>query len=372
MDYMEQAIALARLAMGQVSPNPAVGAVIVNKGITVGQGFTQPPGSWHAEIMALQQAQEKARGGVLYVTLEPCCHYGRTPPCTRAVVASGIKEVHLATIDPNPVVAGKGKAELERNGIKTQVGEHETQAKEIIEAYSKYITTGMPFVIAKFAVSLDGKIATRTGDSKWITGEEARRVAHNLRYTADAVMAGVNTIIADDPQLTIRCGGGKGGAMKKQPLRIIVDGRGRTPPSARIFKEIGKTLLTTGRGLPENTLKSLSATGAEIMEFPGQDNSVDLTALFKNLGGRGVTSVLVEGGGILLGSLFDAGLVDKVIAFIAPVVIGGAEAKTAVAGGGAARILDARRLERVTSEKIGDDIMVSGYISGAQRCSPAS
>jgi diaminohydroxyphosphoribosylaminopyrimidine deaminase/5-amino-6-(5-phosphoribosylamino)uracil reductase len=371
MDYMGQAITLARLALGQVSPNPAVGAVIVNNGVTVGQGFTQPPGSWHAEIMALKQAGEQAQGGVMYVTLEPCCHYGRTPPCTKAVIASGIREVHMATIDPNPIVAGKGKAELKRHGIKTRVGEHREQAKEIIEAYSKHITTGMPFVVAKFAMSLDGKIATRTGDSKWITGEETRRFAHNLRYPMDAIMAGANTIITDDPQLTVRCGGGKGGAMKKQPLRVIVDGRGRTPPSARIFNEIGQTLLATGAGLNDNTRRNLTAAGAELIELPGSDNSVDLLELLKMLGRRGVTSILVEGGGILLGSLFDAGLVDKVIAFIAPIVIGGTEARTAVAGGGAEKMLEACRLERVTTEKIGADIMVTGYVSGAERCSPA-
>lgn len=371
MDYMGQAIALAGLALGQVSPNPAVGAVIINGGKTVGQGFTQPPGSWHAEIMALKQAREQARGGVMYTTLEPCCHYGRTPPCTSAVITSGIRAVHMATIDPNPIVAGKGKAELERHGIKTRIGEHGEQARELIEAYAKHITTGMPFVVAKFAMSLDGKIATRTGDSKWITGEEARRFAHNLRYPMDAIMAGANTIIADDPQLTVRCCGGKGGAVKKQPLRVIVDGKGRTPPSAHIFHETGETILATGGGLDEITKQNLAAAGAELIELPGREGSVDLEELLRRLGRCGITSVLVEGGGVLLGSLFDAGLVDKVIAFIAPVIIGGTEARTAVAGGGIEKMLEACRLERVRTENIGTDIMVTGYVAGAQRCSPA-
>lgn len=372
MDYMGQAIALAGLALGQVSPNPSVGAVIVKDGKIVGQGFTQPPGSWHAEIMALRQARELARGGVMYTTLEPCCHYGRTPPCTKAMIASGIRGVHIATIDPNPIVAGKGKAELERHGIRTRVGEHEEQARELIEAYSKYITTGMPFVTAKFAMSLDGKIATRTGDSRWITGEEARRFAHNLRYPIDAIMAGANTIITDDPQLTVRTSGGKGGAIKKQPLRVIVDGKGRIPPSSRIFREPGETVVATGGGLDKITRQNLAACGAEVIDLPGNEDSVDLQALLKGLGGRGITSVLVEGGGILLGSLFDAGLVDKVIAFIAPVIIGGIGARTAVAGSGFGKMPEACRLERVKTENIGPDVMVTGYVAGAGRCSPAS
>ena len=371
MDYMEQALSLARLALGQVSPNPSVGAVIVKNGNTVGQGFTQPPGSWHAEIMALKQARDKARDGIMYVTLEPCCHYGRIPPCTKAVIASGIREVHLATIDPNPIVAGKGKAELERHGIRTFVGEHEDQAKELIEAYSKHITTGMPFVVAKFAMSLDGKIATRTGDSRWITGEEARRCAHNLRYTMDAVMAGANTIIADDPQLTVRCCGGRGGVVKKQPLRVVVDGKGRTPPTAHIFSEPGKTLMAIARGLGSQTKQALVAAGAELAELPAGENTVDLTELLSVLGRRGITSILVEGGGILLGSLFDAGLVDKVIAFIAPVIIGGSEAKAAVAGIGIDKMINARRLKRVQVENIGTDIMVTGYVAREKHCSPA-
>lgn len=371
MDYMEQALSLARLALGQVSPNPAVGAVIVKNGNIVGRGFTQPPGSWHAEIMALRQARDRARDGTMYVTLEPCCHYGRTPPCTKAVIASGIGEVHLATIDPNPIVSGKGKTELERYGIKTFAGEHESQAKEIIEAYSKHITTGIPFVAAKFAMSLDGKIATKSGDSKWITDEESRRYAHDLRSTTDAVMAGANTIIADDPQLTVRCCGGRGGAAKKQPLRVIVDGRGRVPPSARIFREPGETVLATSKGLDSKIKQALAAAGAELMELPAGENTVDLRELLRILGQRGITSVLVEGGGILLGSLFDAGLVDKVIAFIAPVIIGGNEAKAAVAGGGVDKIINACRLERVQVEQIGAAIMVTGYVSREKPCSPA-
>jgi len=361
MDYMEQALSLAKLALGQVSPNPAVGAVVVKDSVVVGQGYTQPPGSWHAEVLALKQAGEEARGGVMYVTLEPCCHYGRTPPCSQAIIAAGITEVHLAMLDPNPLVSGRGKDELEREGIKVYIGEHEAEAREINEAYSKFITTGMPFVTAKFAVSLDGKIATKSGDSRWISGNEARKYAHYLRYATDAIMAGVNTVLVDDPHLTSRCAG-RGGTARKQPLRVIVDGKGRTPLTARVFSEPGKTLLALGRLVTPEEKAAFAQVGAEPLELPSKEGLVDLKGLLKALGEREITSVLVEGGGILLGSLFDYGLVDKVVAFIAPIIIGGKEAKTAVGGEGVSKVADSLRLERIKVEKFGEDLMVSGYI----------
>ena len=363
MDYMEQAISLARLALGQVSPNPAVGAVIVNKSKVVGQGYTQPPGSPHAEVVALKQAGEEARGSVMYVTLEPCCHYGRTPPCTEAITDAGISEVHLAMLDPNPLVFGQGKVELEKKGVRIYVGEHEEEAEQINEAYSKFITTGIPFVTAKFAVSLDGKIATKSGDSKWISGEVARKRVHNLRYTTDAIMAGVNTVIIDDPELTARTCGGKGGTVRAQPLRVIVDSKGRTPSTARVLSAPGKIMLVLARSLQPEEKEAFAQAGAELLELSSADGLVDLEELFKVLGKQKITNVLVEGGGILLGSLFDYGLVDKVVAFIAPIIIGGGEAKTAVGGRGVDRVADALRLERVCVERLGEDVMVSGYVS---------
>ena len=366
MDYMAQALSLAKLALGQASPNPAVGAVVVKSGEVVGQGYTQLPGSRHAEVSALKQAGEQARGGVMHVTLEPCCHYGRTPPCSQAIIAAGISELHLAMLDPNPLVSGRGRDELEKEGIKTYVGEHEAEAKEINEAYIKFITTGMPFVTAKFAVSLDGKIATRNGDSKWLSGTEARKYVHNLRYTADAIMAGVNTILADDPHLTTRCGV-RGGKARKQPLRVIVDGKGRTPLTARLFSEPGKTLLALGRFTTPEEVRALAQVGAELLELPSEEGRVDLEKLLKALGEREITSVLVEGGGILFGSLFDRGLIDKVIAFIAPIIIGGQEAKTAVAGSGVDKVADALKLDRISVERLGEDLMVSGYVTAKTR-----
>ena len=363
MDYMEQALSLAKLALGQASPNPAVGAVVVREGVVVGQGYTQPPGSSHAEVIALKQAGEGAGGGVMYVTLEPCCHHGRTPPCAGAIISAGIREVHMAMLDPNPVVSGRGKDELEKKGVKTYLGEREEEAKEINEAYTKFITTGIPFVTAKFAVSLDGKIATRKGDSRWISAREARKYVHCLRYITDAIMAGVNTMLVDDPHLTTRCSGGRGGTARKQPLRVIVDGEGRTPLTARVFKEPGETLLALGRMATPEEKVAFAQAGAEILELPTAEGLVDLEGLLRALGEREITSVLVEGGSILLGSLFDRRLVDKVIAFTAPIIIGGAEAKTAVAGKGVDRVADSFRLERVRVEKLGDDLMVSGYVA---------
>jgi len=359
---MEQALSLAKLALGQVSPNPAVGAVVVKNGIVVGQGYTQPPGSWHAEVVALKQAGKEAQGGVMYVTLEPCCHYGRTPPCTQAIIAAGIAEVHLAVLDANPLVSGRGKDELEKEGIKVYLGEHEEEAKRVNEAYTKFITTGMPFVTAKFAISLDGKIATRSGDSKWISGDEARKYVHNLRYTADAIMAGVNTVLVDNPRLTARSCGGRGGTARKQPLRVIVDGKGRTPLTAQLFSEPGRTLLALGKFVTPEEKAAFAQVGAELLELPSEGGWVDLGELLKVLGEREITSVLVEGGGILLGSLFDGRLVDKVIAFIAPIIIGGKEAKTAVSGKGVDKVVDSLKLERVSLEKLGEDLMVSGYV----------
>jgi diaminohydroxyphosphoribosylaminopyrimidine deaminase/5-amino-6-(5-phosphoribosylamino)uracil reductase len=363
MDYMEQALSLAKLALGQASPNPAVGAVVVKGGEVVGQGYTQPPGSHHAEVIALKQAGGEAEGGIMYVTLEPCAHQGRTPPCTRAIISAGVSEVHMAMLDPNPIVSGRGQEALKKAGIKTVLGEHEEEAREVNEAYIKFITTGLPFVTAKFAMSLDGKIATKKGDSRWISGTESRKFVHCLRYTSDAIMAGVNTLLADNPHLTTRCSGGKGGVARKQPLRVIVDGNGRTPLDSKVFSEPGKTLLAVGHRLGPKQRAAFTKAGAEVMEPPKEAAKVDLETLLRDLGKREITSVIVEGGGILLGSLFDRGLVDKVIAFIAPIIIGGAEARTAVAGEGVSQVAESFRLERVNVVRLGDDVMVSGYVA---------
>jgi diaminohydroxyphosphoribosylaminopyrimidine deaminase/5-amino-6-(5-phosphoribosylamino)uracil reductase len=369
MDYMEQALSLAKLALGQVSPNPAVGAAVVKEDVVVGQGYTQTPGSSHAEIVALEQAGEAARGSKMYVTLEPCCHYGRTPPCSQAIINAGIAEVHMAMLDPNPLVSGKGKEELGKADIKTFVGEHMKEAKGINEAYTKFITTGLPFITAKMAMSMDGKIATRSGDSRWISSQEARQYVHSLRSKSDAIITGANTIITDDPQLTARCCGGRGGAVKKQPLRVIVDGKGRTPLTARVFAEPGETLLVLGRKASKEEKRSYKKAGAGMLELPSEECYIDLKRLLKALGERQIISILAEGGSSLLGSLFDQGLVDKVIVFIAPIIIGGETARTVVGGRGVDKVVDSLKIENITEECFGQDIMVTGYLGG-QGCSP--
>lgn len=361
MDYMKQALSLAKLALGQVSPNPAVGAVVVKDGEIVGRGYTQPPGSWHAEVMALNQAGKKARGAEMYVTLEPCSHYGRTPPCTEAIIEAGIATVHMAIIDPNPLVSGTGAMQLEKAGITTFVGECAEECRDNIEAYIKYITTGMPFVFVKFASSMDGKIATKLGESQWISGEESRRYVHYMRYIADAIMVGANTVIEDNPRLTCRYAG-RGGTAKKQPLRVIVDGKGRVSPSAKVFHEPGDAILVVDKKLEPEKKAQFKDAGIELMELSSRDGKLNLEKMLKNLADRSITSVMVEGGGILLGALFDHGLVDKVTTFVSPVIIGGKNARIPVAGVGVEKMMDAIRLEKVTIERFGNDVMMTGYV----------
>ena len=379
--YMGLALCLARKAVGSVSPNPPVGAVLVRDGEVVGEGYTQPPGQAHAEIVAIRQAGPRARGATLYTTLEPCNHQGRTGPCSEAIIEAGVVEVHSAVTDPNPHVKGGGLSRLSEAGIAVSTGEMAGEASRLIEAYAKLVTTGTPFVTAKFAMSLDGKIATRTGSSQWITGEEARAYAHRLRAASDAVMVGINTVLADDPRLTARDGSGE--ALGRQPLRVVVDSRGRIPREARMLGEPGSTLVVTGgaggheaRPYDEgNAVETAGMPGAgghearpydggngvETAAMPGADGLVDLEALMSYLGEREVASVVVEGGGALLGALFDGGLVDKVCAFIAPVVVGGAEAPSPVAGEGVELIGDALRLRDVEVLTLGADIAVVGY-----------
>ena len=367
-EYMRRALSLARLAMGDSSPNPAVGAVVVKDGLVVGRGYTQPAGSDHAEVIALRQAGEKAKGATMYVTLEPCCHYGRPPPCTQAIITAGISEVYIALQDPNPLVSGRGIKILNEAGIKTYIGVYQEEAHEINESYVKFITTGLPFVIVKVAMSLDGKIATKTGHSKWISNEETRNYVHSLRHIANAIMVGVNTVIIDNPKLTARGCCGKGGEPKMQPLRLIVDSNGRTPLDAQLFKQPGKTLLAVVAPLdPEKKIR-FTQIGVEVLELPDTEGLVNLEELLKVIGKRGMVTVLVEGGGKLLGSLFDHKLVDKVMAFISPIIIGGSQAKTAVAGDGVDNVVEALCLERVKTKNFGDNILISGYMKkGAQQ-----
>ena len=359
MDYMKRAIELAREALGRSSPNPPVGAVIVKDGLIVGEGSTMPRGQAHAEVIALRQAGQQAKGAVLYTTLEPCCHFGRTPPCTRDIIQAGIVEVHTALVDPNPLVNGMGLAELREAGVETCLEEEWEEAVEVAEAYVRFVTTGLPFVITKFAMSIDGKIASVSGDSKWITSEEARCDARVLRGQVDAVAVGIETALSDDPRLTAR--DMDGNTSDRQPLRIVIDSSARTPPASQLFREPGPVMVAVANATEESKA-GLCAAGAQVVPVPAADGSVDLQALLKVLGEQEITSLMVEGGGTLVGSLFDLGLVDKVIAYIAPVVLGGRESPTPVAGLGAATMEEALRLKRTRVDVIGQDVVMTGYV----------
>ncbi len=356
--YMQRAIELARGSLGLASPNPSVGAVIVKDGRVVGEGWTQPVGGPHAEIIALRQAGDDAQGAAIYTTLEPCCHFGRTPPCTRELLDAGIAEVHSAIVDPNEQVNGAGVAELRSAGVNVTLGECAEEAAETMEGFLHRMRTGLPFVTAKFAMSLDGKIATVTGASRWVTGEAGRRHAHVLRAACDAIMAGAGTVTIDNPQLTARDADGV--PLERQPLRVVVDSTGRTPVTSQVFHGPGKAIVATA-GVGQQTEDAYRAASADVLHLPGADGRVDLRGLMCSLVERGVNTVLVEGGGVLLASLFDAGLVSKVEAIVAPKIIGGESARTPVEGAGFPRMEDVLELGRVTVGRLGEDVHVVGY-----------
>ena len=359
-DPMARAIALAQSALGSTSPNPTVGAVIVGEAGVVGEGFTLPPGQAHAEIGALQQAGPAAAGATLYCTLEPCCHYGRTPPCTDAIIGAGIARVVFAVTDPNPRVSGGGAAALRAAGVDV---EHrpDPKAEVLYEAFAKHVTTGLPFVVAKFAMSLDGKIATRTGDSQWITGPDARARVQQMRKELDGIMVGIGTALADDPQLTARDDNGGTLPTDLQPLRVVVDSDARTPPAARMLRQPGRTLIATAGDTNSSRAAALQDAGAEVLSFPGTDGRVNLSGLLEHLGQQGVVSLLVEGGGGVLGAMADARLIDKFAVFIGPMLIGGAAARSPVEGSGATTMADVLRLDCVAAEAIGPDWLITGY-----------
>jgi diaminohydroxyphosphoribosylaminopyrimidine deaminase/5-amino-6-(5-phosphoribosylamino)uracil reductase len=357
---MRLALAEAAHALGTSSPNPAVGAVVVRDGEVVGRGYTQPPSSAHAEVMALRDAGGRARGATVYVTLEPCGHQGRTPPCTRALVDAMVSRVVYAIEDPDPLVRGDGHRQLEEAGIRVEVGDGAEESALLLEGYLKHRRTGMPFVIAKFAASLDGHIAAASGDSRWISGPETAAWMHRQRATLDAIIVGSRTVLVDDPQLTARPEPASGDT--HQPVRVVVDSSGQIQPGAQVLRTPPPTLVATTEASSEEWRASIRRTGAEVLALPSKDGRVDVEALLGVLGGRGALTVLFEGGGTLLGSLFDARLVDRVQAVIAPIVIGATEAPSAVAGRGAYRMADVSRLRDVTVERFGDDTMISGLV----------
>ena len=351
---MTRALELARKGVGQVSPGPLVGCVVVNpSGEIVGEGFYLFEAIKHAETIALEIAGEKARGGTAYVSLEPHAHHGRTPPCTDALIAAGIKRVVAPIEDLNPKVSGKGFAHLRAAGIEVEIGLMRAEAEQINEAYLHYMSTGMPFVHLKLAVSLDGKIATRTRDSRWITGPESRARAHELRHEYDAILVGAGTVETDDPQLSDRSG-----LPRRRPIvRVVLDDEVRLSPDSQLVKTTSKAPLIVFGNESANHADVLRAQGVEIVN----STRGDLPSVLRELGSRSIQSVLVEGGSTVAGQFIDAGLVNKLTFLIAPKIIGGVTAPSAIGGSGIAMMSEALELERITTIKRGNDIEVTGY-----------
>ena len=358
--YMREALRIAEYARGRTSPNPLVGAVIVRDGAIVASGWHRAAGEPHAEIHALRMAGELARGATLYVTLEPCAHHGRTGPCAEAVIAAGLARVVIALSDPNPLVAGRGIHLLTAAGIEVTTGICEDEARRQNEIFLKWVTTKRPFVTLKTAMTLDGKIASHTGASRWITGAAARARVHAYRNEYDAILVGIGTVLADDPSLTTRLEHGTG----KNPLRIVLDSEARTPLDAKLVADgAAPTIIVVSERADHRRVNLLRACGAEVVTLGTQ--RVDIAALLDYLGAREITSLFVEGGAAVNWSLLAGGSVDKVHAFIAPMLMGGETAKTPIGGTGFDSPQTALRLHDMTVEQVGTDILVTGYPSMA-------
>ncbi len=356
--YMERALALAERGRGLVSPNPMVGAVVVDQGRIAGEGFHEGPGTPHAEIVALQEAGASARGATLFVSLEPCDHQGRTPPCTEAIVGAGVDRVVAAMRDPNPMVDGRGFERLRASGVEVVEGVHADEAARLNEAFVKHVRSGMPFVTWKMAASLDGKVAARDGTSRWVTGEAARVDVHRLRAAADAIVVGAGTALADDPSLTVRDPSYRG----RPPIRVLVDGRGRVPATGDLFDGEAPTLVaTTDLAVPDRRDEWVSA-GAEVIVYPPEGEGVPLDRLFTDLGKRDVQSVLLEGGPTLAWSALEEGVVDMVVVYLAPKLIGGEHAPTVLGGVGFAPIGRARALRIRAFDLVGEDLKVEADV----------
>jgi len=369
--FLREALRLA--AAGQTSPNPMVGAVVVRGNRIVGRGYHARAGEPHAEIMALAAAGRRASGARLYVNLEPCCHFGRTPPCTDAIVSAGVGEVIACMRDPDPRVNGRGFRALRAAGVRVKVGTLATEARRLNAAFVRWAGSGLPFVTLKAGMSLDGRIATRTGESKWITSPAARAAARALRGEHDAVLVGVNTVLADDPRLTAPGRSRRGRAAERRkapaqgmpvrgvPVRVVMDSRLRTPPGAKIIAGAGgEAVILTGRDAPVRRRRQLERAGALVLEVPVKDGRLSLRGALKELGRRGILSVLIEGGGELLGSALDARIGDRMVLYVAAVVIGGHKGRSAFGGRGVAHLGDAMRLRDLTVRDIGGDLVVDG------------
>lgn len=360
VQYMRKALDLAAKGAGFVNPNPMVGCVIVKNGKIIGEGYHKLYGGNHAEIEALNSVTDDPKGSTMYVTLEPCSHYGKTPPCVDTIIKRGIKKVFVAMLDPNPLVAGKGINRLEENSIEVVTGILQDEAMKLNEIFIKYITTKLPFCLMKSAMSLDGKIATKFSDSQWITCNASRMHVHNLRHKYAAIMVGISTVLVDNPLLTVRIKGFNG----KNPIRIIVDSKCRIPLDANVVKKTSnaRTIIATTNQADPEKIKLLKDKNVEVLILPTKDTKVDLNALMKKLGELGIDSVFLEGGGTLNYSALDEGVIDKVNFFIAPKIIGGNLSKTPVEGDGVPLVKYAFSVNDMTTQKFGQDIMIEGYV----------
>jgi diaminohydroxyphosphoribosylaminopyrimidine deaminase/5-amino-6-(5-phosphoribosylamino)uracil reductase len=355
---MQFALQLASMARGKTNPNPMVGAVIVKDGRIIGFGAHLKAGEPHAEVHAFRMAGEAAEGATLYVTLEPCSHHGKTPPCADLVIRSKVKRVVVAMEDPNPLVAGRGTARIREAGIEVEVGVLEAEAKCLNERFIYNITSRLPFVVLKTAMTLDGKIATSTNDSRWITGPTAREAVHRLRDEVDGILVGIGTVLADDPELTTRLPEGGG----SHPTRIILDSKLRVAEMAKVLDtSVAPTWIVTGQDIDEEKKARFLARGVNVISLPTAGSHASIRPLLETLYEKGITHLLVEGGASVNGSFLESGLVNKVISFIAPKLVGGSTAPTPFGGAGIAKMADAVELTDVTWEKYGDDLCVIGY-----------
>jgi len=357
---MKMALELAERGRGFTAPNPLVGAVIVKDGHVVGEGYHSAAGKAHAEVNALDEADSAAKGATLYVTLEPCNHFGRTPPCTERIVRSGVKRVVVAMKDPNPDVTGGGVGELVRKGLEVQTGICEAEANRLNEIFVKFVRTKRPFVVVKCAATLDGQIATRTGDSKWVTGKEARQFVHRLRHALDAIMVGVGTIDTDNPRLTTRLES----MDSRDPVRIILDSNLALPEDAEVLraKSDSVTVVVTGPEISRDKRARLQESGNRVVESPLKNGRIDLDLLMDRLGAMGITSLLIEGGGRVVASAFEAEIVDKVFFFFAPKILGGNDGVPVCFGRGAERMGGCLCVADVAVNRFGDDILIEGYM----------
>ncbi len=358
--YMQRALDLAALAMGKTSPNPVVGAVVVKNNQIIGEGYHHKAGTPHAEVHALREAGEEARGATIYVSLEPCSHYGRTPPCADALIEAGVKKAVIATLDPNPLVAGKGMQKLLDAGIEVELGVMEEQARKLNEIFFKYIRTAQPLVAIKTAMTLDGKIASNNGDSRWITSEDARAYVHQLRGIHDAIMVGIGTVLKDDPMLNVRLENSD----YDDPIRIIVDSYLEIPLYSQIVTSSRqqRSIIFCAHEADQARQKRLEEAGCEVQRINCENGLLVMEELLNILGEMKISSLLVEGGGTINAAFLETGLVDKIYWFIAPKIIGGKDAPSPVGGKGFDFMKEAIEVESIEITRFTSDYLITGYI----------